>query len=241
MRRRRSCWPSSPLTGASCTRSRTTSSGRALSISVPRMDPDEPTTEAHEVPPADESPAAWNTARPRYFGVTPHGLAAVLAAFAFGAGIVLLAAGDLVVGILLLVAALLLALLWLEQARRRESSSFDRVASAAVDHTRAVAGFTGASVRAWTTAGRDTTRLRLEANRLARQRSQLQYALGGAAYANDHAAVARLRGELEAIDARIQGCIADANAAVERMRATRARERLAVAPTEVRQPDDAHP
>jgi hypothetical protein len=204
------------------------------------MEPDEPKTEAFEVPPAEESPATWETAKPRYFGVTPHGIAAVLAAFAFGAGVVLVVAGELVVGILLLAAAVLLAALWLEQARRhRESGTVDRVAAAAVDHTRAVAGLTGASVRAWTTAGREITRLRLEANRLARQRSQLQYALGGATYANDDAAVARLRGELEAIDARIHACITEANAAVERMRATRAREQLAVAPTEVRRPDDA--
>jgi len=204
------------------------------------MDPDEPKTEAFEVPPAEESPATWETAKPRYFGVTPRGIAAVLAAFAFGAGVVLVVAGELVVGILLLAAALLLAALWLEQARRqRESSAFDRVAAAAVDHTRAVAGLTGASVRAWTTAGREITRLRLEASRLARQRAQLQYALGGAAYANDEAAVVRLRGELEAVDARLQACVAKANDAVEQMRATRARERLAVAPTEVSRPDDA--
>jgi hypothetical protein len=204
------------------------------------MDPDEPKTEAFEVPPAEESPATWETAKPRYFGVTPRGIAAVLAAFAFGAGVVLVVAGELVVGILLLAAALLLAALWLEQARRqRESSAFDRVAAAAVDHTRAVAGLTGASVRAWTTAGREITRLRLEASRLARQRAQLQYALGGAAYANDEAAVVRLRGELEAVDARLQACVAKANDAVEQMRATRARERLAVAPTEVSRPDDS--
>jgi hypothetical protein len=204
------------------------------------MDPDEPKTEAFEVPPAEESPATWETAKPRYFGVTPRGIAAVLAAFAFGAGVVLVVAGELVVGILLLAAALLLAALWLEQARRqRESSAFDRVAAAAVDHTRAVAGLTGASVRAWTTAGREITRLRLEASRLARQRAQLQYALGGAAYANDEAAVVRLRGELEAVDARLQACVARANDAVEQMRATRARERLAVAPTEVSRTGDA--
>ena len=203
------------------------------------MEPDEPKTEAFEAPPVDESPAAWGTARPRYFGVTPHGLAAVLAAFAFGAGIVLLVAGDLAVGVLLLVAAVLLAALWAEQARRRrDSSRFDRVAAAAVDHTRALAGFTGSSVRAWTTAGRQITRLRLEANRLARQRSQLQYALGGAAYANDDSGIARLRAELEAVDARIAACVAESNEAVERMRATRNRERLAVVATEVRPPDD---
>jgi hypothetical protein len=204
------------------------------------MQPDERKTETFEVPPAEESPATWATTKRRTFGIAPHGISAVLAAFALGAGIVLLVAGEVAAGIVLLVAALLLAALWVEQARRqRESSAFDRVTAAAVDHTRAVAGFTGASVRAWTTAGREIARLRLEVNRLARHRSQLQYALGGAAYANDEPASPRLRGEIEAIDARIQACVAEANAAVERMRATRAREKLAVAPTEVRRPDDA--
>ena len=89
-------------------------------------------------------------------------------------------AGYVLVGVLLLVAAALLALIWAEQARRSRATAFDRVTAAAVDHTRALAGFTGSSVRAWTTAGREIARLRLEANRLAKQRSQLQYALGGA-------------------------------------------------------------
>src|SRR5262249_50012038 len=204
------------------------------------MEPDEPKTEALEVPAAEESPTTWETTKPRSF-IAPHGVAGVLAAFARGAGIVRLVAGEVAAGIVLLVAALLLAALWLEQARRqRESSAFDRVTAAAVDHTRAVAGLTGASVRAWTTAGREITRLRLEASRLARQRAQRQYALGRAADANAALAIARLRGEIERIDARIQACVAEANAAVERMHATRAREKLAVAPTEVRRPDDAH-
>jgi hypothetical protein len=201
------------------------------------MDSDETKTEAFEVPPAAESPAEWEAVRPRYFGVTPHGFAAVLAAFALGAGIVLLLSGYLVVGVLLLVAAVLLAALWAEQARRRRNTALDRVAAAAVDHTRALAGFTGSSVRAWTTAGRELTRLRFEANRLAKHRSQLQYALGGAAYAGDDEATARLRAELEAADARIVACIARANEVVGAMRTVTARERLAVAATEVRGPD----
>ena len=205
------------------------------------MDSDETKTEAFEVPPATESPVDWETARPRYFGVTPHGLAAVLAAFAFGAGIVLLVSGYFAVGVLLLVAAALLAAVWAEQARRHRNTAVDRVAAAAVDHTRALAGFTGSSVRAWTTAGRELARLRLEANRLAKQRSQLQYALGGAAYAGGEDDVARLRGELQAIDARIGACIESANRVVEQMRRVRAREHLAVASTEVKQPDEAPP
>jgi len=198
------------------------------------MEPDEPRTEVLDTPP----PAEWEDPKPRYFGVTPHGLAAMLAAFAFGAGIVLLVSGYMLAGVLLLVAAALLALIWAEQARRSRATAFDRVTAAAFDHTRALAGFTGSSVRAWTTAGRETTRLRLEVNRLAKRRSQLQYALGGAAYAGDDAESARLRDELRAVDERIRACVARANEVVEEMRRTTARERLAVAPTEVRPPDE---
>ena len=203
------------------------------------MEPAENETQAFEVPPPAETPATWDDVRPRYFGVTPHGLAAVIAAFAFGAGIVLLFSGYALAGVLLLVAAALLAAIFAEQARRRRDTAFDRVAAAAVDHTRALAGFTGSSVRAWTSAGREVARLRLEASRRAKERGQLQYALGGAVYAGDDAEVERLRAELQAADERIAACAKEAYEVVERMRATRAQERLAVVATEVRQPDDA--
>jgi hypothetical protein len=202
------------------------------------MEPNENETAAFEVPPATETPATWDETRPRYFGVTPHGLAAVIAAFAFGAGVVLLASGYVLAGVLLFVAAALLAAIFAEQARRRRDSAFDRIAAAAVDHTRALAGFTGSSVRAWTGAGRELARLRLEANRRAKERNQLQYALGGAVHAGDEAETARLREQMQAADARIAACVAEANEVVERMRATRAQEKLAVVATEIRGPTD---
>jgi hypothetical protein len=202
------------------------------------MEPNENETAAFEVPPATETPATWDETRPRYFGVTPHGLAAVIAAFAFGAGVVLLASGYVLAGVLLFVAAALLAAIFAEQARRRRDSAFDRIAAAAVDHTRALAGFTGSSVRAWTGAGRELARLRLEANRRAKERNQLQSALGGAVYAGDEAETARLREQMQAADARIAACVAEANEVVERMRATRAQEKLAVVATEIRGPTD---
>ena len=191
-------------------------------------------TQVFEFPPETETPVAWETTRPRYFGVTPHGFAAALAAVAFGAGIVLVVTGSVVAGVLLLVAAVLLATLYAEQARRRRDSTFDRVAAATVDRTRALAGFTRSSVRAWTGAGRAVARLRLETIRLARQRAQLQYALGGAAYADDAAEETRLRGEMKAADDRIAECVEEAHAVLRRARATTAHERFAVAPTEVR-------
>ena len=202
------------------------------------MEPNENETAAFEVPPPTETPATWDETTPRYFGVTPHGLAAVLGAFAFGAGIVLLASGYGLAGVLLLVAAALLAAIFAEQARRRRDTAFDRITAAAVDHTRALAGFTGSSVRAWTGAGRELARLRLEANRRAKERTQLQYALGGAVHAGDDAEVARLKAELQAANDRIAACIAEANDVVERLRATRAQERLAVDATLIREPDD---
>ena len=201
------------------------------------MKSNEHETVAFEIPAPTETPAAWAEARSRSFGVTPHGLAAVIGAFAFGAGVVLLVSGYAAAGALLLVAALLLAAIYAEQARRRRDSAFDRVAAAAVDHTRALAGLTGSSVRAWTGAGRELARLRLEANRRAKEKTQLQYALGGAVYAGDDAEAARLKDELQAADDRIAACVAQANVVVERMRTTRAQDRLAVAATEVRQPD----
>ena len=191
-------------------------------------------TQAFEVPPPAESPPTWQRAEPHYFGLTPHTLAAFVAAFLFGAGIVLLINDSVAVGVLLIVAAALLAALYAEQARRRRSSSFDRIAAAAVDHTRALAGFTGASVRAWTTAGRELARLRLEANQCARRKSQLQYALGGAVYDGNDAEVERLRSEMRDADERIQACIEEANAVVERARSHTSREKLAVSRTEVR-------
>lgn len=192
-------------------------------------------TQQFEVPPPAETPPAWERAEPRYFGLTPHMLAAFLAAVLFGAGLVLLLTGSFVVGLLLLLAALLFGALYAEQARRRRSSSLDRIAAAAVDQTRALAGFTGASVRAWTHAGREVTRLRLEASRCARKRSQLQYALGGAVYRGEDADAERLRAEMQAADDRIAECVAEANEVVERARTRTSREKLAVSRTEVRE------
>jgi hypothetical protein len=203
------------------------------------MDPSENETQALDVPPPTETPATWAETKPRYFGVTPHGLSAVVAAFAFGAGVVLAFSGYVLAGVLLLVAAALLAAMYAGQARRRRDTAFDRIAAATVDHTRALAGFTGSSVRAWTKAGRELARLRLEASRRAKERTQLQYALGGAVHAGDDAEIERLKLELQTADDRIAACVAEANDVVERMHATRAREKLAVVSTEIRQPDDA--
>jgi len=113
--------------------------------------------------------------------------------------------------------------------------SIERIAAAA-GQARALAGLTGSTAGAWTRAGRDVAHLRLEARRLGRERSRLQYALGGAAYDEDAARVEVLRAELRRCVERIDGCAAAARAAVEGARRRTADERLAVAPTQIRKP-----
>jgi hypothetical protein len=177
-----------------------------------------------------------HVARPHYFGLTPRGLVVALAALAFVLGVVGLATGNVAAGVLLLVAAAFLTALYLEQATRRHESALDRVAAAAVDHTKALAGFTGSSVRAWTRAGREVARLRVEASLRARERSQLQYALGAACFERDEAQVENLRGQMRICDDEIAERTRRARDVVAAARARTAEERLAVSPTEVRRP-----
>lgn len=190
-------------------------------------------TDAFEVV---ETPPSYQVARPRYFGLTPRGLVVAVAVAALVLGIVGLASGNVAAGVLLLAAAAFLALLYVEQARRRRESSFDRVTAAAVDHTRALAGFTGASVRAWTSAGREVAKLRLEASMRARERSQIQYELGRACFDGDEAQIANLRDQMRLCTERIDACAKEAQSVLERARQRSSRERLAVAQTQVRKP-----
>jgi hypothetical protein len=183
-----------------------------------------------------ETPPSYEVVRPHYFGLTPRGLVVALAALTFVVSLYALATGSVAVGVLLLVAAVLLTALYVEQARRRRESSLDRVAAAAVDHTRALAGFTGGSVRAWTRAGREVTRLRLQAHGLARERSQLQYALGGACFEGDDAQVANLRDQMRLCTERIEACAVDARAVVERAKSRTSSDRASLARTEIRRP-----
>jgi hypothetical protein len=181
------------------------------------------------------TPPAHERVQRRVFGLAPSGLVAAATLLTFAAAVVGLATGDVVVGALLLAASFLLGIVYVEQARRHGEASLERFAAAA-DHTRALAGLTGSTAGAWTRAGRDVARLRFEARRLGRERSRLQYALGGAAYAEDAARVQELRAELRRCMERIDGCAAAARAAVEGARRRTADERLAVAPTQIRKP-----
>jgi hypothetical protein len=184
----------------------------------------------------ESSPAEYQVAERHLFGLAPTAFVAALAALCLVAAIVLFALGSIAVAVLVLLAAILLGALFVDQARRRRATPLDRAAAVAVERPRALAGFAGASVRAWTGAGREVTALRLEAKRLARERSKVQYALGAAAAGDDPKETERLRTELRAVDARIAGCARRAQAAVGNARKSTSSERLAVSSTQIKRP-----
>jgi hypothetical protein len=193
-------------------------------------------TRAFEVVEIESSPTEYEVAERRMFGLAPTSFVAALAAVCLVAAIALLATGGIAAGVLILVAAVLLTALFLDQARRRRATPLDRAAADAVESTRALAGFAGASMRAWTGAGRDVTALRLEAKRLARERAKVQYALGAAAAGDDAKETERLRTELRGLDDRIAGCEKRARAAIGNARQSTSSERLAVSSTQIKRP-----
>ena len=193
-------------------------------------------TDSFEAVELDASPPEYEVSERRTFGLAPTSFVAALAAVCLVAAIVLFALGRLVVAILLLVAAVILAALFVEQAHRRRASRLDRVAAGALDSSRGFACLAGTSLRAWTGAGREVTALRLEAKRLTRERSKVQYVLGAAAAAEDAAETERLRRRMRELDARIAECAKRAEAAVGDARERTAHERLAVSSTQIRKP-----
>lgn len=164
-------------------------------------------------------------------------LVAVLGAASLLVGVVLLVSGGLAVGLLLLAAGVLLVSVFVEQARHRRASSLDRAAAAAIDRSLALAGFTRATVGAWTSAGRRAAQLRLEARKLARDRSHVQYELGGAVHADDAEQVEQLRARMHELDRELERKGREARAAIAAAQRRTRLEQQAVASTRVRRPD----
>jgi hypothetical protein len=203
------------------------------------VDADE--TEVPEVPSAEPEPApvSYAQAERHTFGLAPNALVAALATFALGAALALLLTGQLVVGLVLLAVGVVLGAFFVEQARRRRASAFDRAVADGIDNSRALSRFAVVSMRAWSSAGGRTARSRLDVRRLRRERSHVQHALGAAAFAaDDEALVETLRDRMRELDVQIEACFEEARSAVARARSRTTRERLAVAPTEIRPPGD---
>lgn len=183
-----------------------------------------------------ETPPEYERVEPHYFGVTPPELAAALGGAGMLAGIVLLATGTILVGVLLLVVGLLLAFVFVEQARHRPSTSLDFAAIAAIDNSRAFAGFTRVTVFAWTKAGREVARRRIEARLIARKRARVQYELGGATHAGADPRAAALDAQMTELDGELERTFHAARLAIAKARLRMRQERKAIAATQVRKP-----
>lgn len=183
-----------------------------------------------------ETPPDYERVEPRYFGVTPPAFVSALGGLALVAGIVLLSTGSLAVGILLLVAGLLLTFVFIEQARHRPSTQLDRVAIAAIDNSRAFAGFTGVTVFAWTKAGREVARRRMEAKLIARRRAKVQYELGGAVHEGDDTRADDLNEQMTSLDGELESRLREARVAIAKAQLRMRRERETIAATQVRKP-----
>ena len=158
-------------------------------------------------------PVEYEVVHRRVFGLAPNGLLAALAAVIAAVAVLLLVTGPLLAGLLFAAAAVLLAALWLEQTGRRHGRLRDLTSLA-----RGTAG-------AWTSAGRELARIRIEATRITKERSRALYAVEqGEAGAAEW---------LASLDRQLEDCVERANAALRRSRRRTSDERRAAARTVV--------
>jgi hypothetical protein len=174
---------------------------------------------------------------PRWFGLTPPTLLFGVACAVLVLGVVLLATGHWIAGLLALGLALLLAAAFLEVGRRKPDAAVVKASVDAVDSMRARAGFAAQALLTNSAARREIVRRRAELARLGSERNALFRALGEAVYAGEDGAEQRARiAELEERGAALE---AEAAQIAEQARARVQRAHLEVQPTEVVKPGDS--
>ena len=164
------------------------------------------------------------------YSALPSVLTLTLDLAALGGGIALLLLDRTLLGAAVLGLAVLGLLVLAQEAARRDA------AAGGYDRARALSGYAGLSLRTWSRAGGRVARQRLEASRLLRERRRLQLALGAAAYAGDEEAARALIERMRSLDGLLAGCAAEIERAVGEVHSRLARERLALAATEIRRP-----
>jgi hypothetical protein len=188
-----------------------------------------------------EAPAgaiAYTQPSPRLFGVLAPLPTFVLAAILFVGALIAVLAQSWVLGVMLLAFSAALFVLFYGAAERDPTSGIARAALGGVSRVSSWTRFAHGSAGAWGGAGRRLYDLRRELRPLQKERRDVQFALGDAAYRQDEPTVASLRARMSEID--------DAVAERERQRAevlAKARhrvedERLAVRHTQYLPPDD---
>jgi hypothetical protein len=176
---------------------------------------------------------------PRLFGVLAPLPTFVLAAILFAGGLIALIVQSWVLAVMLLAFSAALFVLFYGAAERDPSSGAARAALGAVARVSGWTRFLSGSAGAWSGAGRRLYELRRELAPLRRERREVQFALGDAAYRQDEGTVASLRARMAEIDDAVAEREREREETLANARKRVEDERLEVRQTQFLPPDDA--
>jgi hypothetical protein len=182
---------------------------------------------------------SYSQPSPKLFGVLAPAPTFVLAAVLFAGGLIGLLLQSWVLAVLLLAFSAALFVLFYGAAERDPSSGISRAALGAVARVSGWTRFVTGSAGAWSGAGRRLYDLRRELAPLRRERREVQFALGDAAYRQDEGTVASLRARMAEIDDAIAEREREREETLAKARQRVEDERLEVRETQLLPPDDA--
>ena len=162
----------------------------------------------------------------------------VLASILLVGALLALIAESWVLAVMLLAFSAALFLLFYGAAERDPSSPVARTALAAVGRARGWTRFARGSAGAWSGAGRRLYDIRREVGPLRKERREVQFALGEAAYRQDEGTVASLRARMAEIDDAIAESEKEREQTLENARRRVEDERLEVRETQLVPPDE---
>jgi hypothetical protein len=194
-----------------------------------------------DIPPHETGPVPVTRmeAPKRVFGAAPPTTLLVLTLAALGGAVVLLALGQLLVGIVLLAAGGLVAVAFLRVARRLPESPVVRASVDAVGAARARAGSAARAVAATAAGRRRLARLRHERLSADAERDRLLRDLGAATYTGDGAAGEAATAKVRELDELIGAQEAEMTAVQAWMQEQLRHARLEVRRTELLEPPEA--
>lgn len=201
---------------------------------------DDPTT-AQPVPPHETSPApaVYDTAMPRYFGITPPTLLFALSVAALAAAIVLAILAHWIAAIALACVCLVLLVLFIAVAARKPDTAFSRASARAFRRARERTGWTVESLAVRSAANREVLRVRGALLAAEARRESLLRELGEAVYTGDAAATETLTRQVSDVDDEVGRLEATMRAVAEETSERVARGRRRVQPTLIEPPQPA--
>ena len=181
---------------------------------------------------------SYSQPSPKLFGVLAPAPTFVLAAILFVGALIALVMQSWVLAVMLIAFSAALFVLFYGAAERDPSSPVARAALGAVGRVAGWTRFVSGSAGAWSGAGRRLYDIRRELAPLRRERRDVQFALGDAAYRQDEGTVASLRARLAEIDDAIAERERGREETLAKARKRVEDERLEVRQTQFLPPDD---